>query len=303
MTRNILTIAITLIFGIAIGAYAGSREAVLSKVSDADSQAVVGATLDTSWLMDEETRSRAANDPQLMLQILDSLSAILNAEVAERRVLADELFSLREQLMALEANLGERAVQAISERRVEDRELRFRGRDPASSIEERLLLAGFDPDLARTVRQREDERQMKELYLRDQATREGWLNSQRYQQEIQELRTSGATIRQELGDDRYDQYLYAMGRPNRIGVDRVLKTSPAQQSGLREGDSIVAYDGERIFSVQELIAYETRGKAGETVTMEVIRDGRRVQIYVPRGPLGFTPSYRTVDPNNPADGN
>ncbi len=303
MTRNILTIAITLIFGIAIGAYAGSREGVRTGKSDEDMAAVAGAMLDTSWVIDEETKARAANDPQLMLQMLDSLSAILNAEVAERRVLAEELYSLREQLIELEANLGERAMQALSERRLENRELRSSGRDPGSNIEERLLLAGFDPDLARTVRQREDERQMNELYLRDQAMREGWLNSPRYQQELQELRTSGATIRQELGDDRYDQYLYAMGRPNRIGVNRVLKTSPAQQSGLREGDSIVSYDGQRIFSVQELIAYETRGKAGETVTMEVIRDGRRVQIYVPRGPLGFTPSYQTVDPTNPAQGN
>ena len=303
MTRNILTIAITLIFGIAIGAYAGSREGVLTTQSDKDRETAAGATLDTSWLMDEETKARAANDPQLMLQMLDSLSAILNAEVAERRVLAEELYSLREQLIDLEANLGDRAMQALSERRREDREVRFGGSDPASNIEERLRLAGFDPDLARSVRQREDERRMKELYLRDQAMREGWLNSPRYQQELQELRTSGAPIRQQLGDDRYDQYLYAMGRPNRIGVNRVLKTSPAQQSGLREGDSIVSYDGERIFSVQELIAYETRGMAGETVTMEVIRDGRHVQIYVPRGPLGFTPSYLTVDPNDSADSN
>ncbi len=300
MTRNILTIAITLVFGIAIGAYAGSREAVLSNKSDAEADTAAETTFDTGWLLDEEAKARAANDPQLMLQMLDSLSAILNAEVAERRVLAEELYSLRDQLTDLEANLGDRAMQALSERRREDRAAQFRGRDPAGNVEERLLLAGFDPDLARTVRQREDERQMNELYLRDQAMREGWLNSPRYAGELQELRTARATIRQDLGDHRYDQYLYVMGRPNRIGVNRVLKTSPAQQSGLREGDSIVSYDGERIFSVQELIAFETRGKAGETVTMEVVRDGRRVQLYVPRGPLGFTPSYSTVDPNDPA---
>ena len=95
MTRNILTIAITLIFGIAIGAYAGSREGVRTGKSDEDMAAVAGAMLDTSWVIDEETKARAANDPQLMLQMLDSLSAILNAEVAERRVLAEELYSLR----------------------------------------------------------------------------------------------------------------------------------------------------------------------------------------------------------------
>ena len=85
MTRNILTIAITLVFGIAIGAYAGSREAVLSNKSDPEADTAVGATFDTGWLLDDEAKARAANDPQLMLQMLDSLSAILNAEVKYAR--------------------------------------------------------------------------------------------------------------------------------------------------------------------------------------------------------------------------
>ena len=83
----------------------------------------------------------------------------------------------------------------------------------------------------------------------------------------------------------------------------ITSTEQAIRSKKHEPPNRISYGGQRVFSVQDLIAYETRGQGGETVTMELIRDGRRVQIYVPRGPLGFMPSYNSVDPNDPSGSN
>ncbi len=304
MTRNAAILVLTLLAGIAIGAYAAGSEGLLGDKTTPDTDSAGRANIEVSGLViDETTRARMLHDPQLMLKMLDSLTAILDAEVAERRVLAEALDQLRLEFIDLEENLAEKTMQAFAEREGGRPEARMSRRIRAGNTEERLILAGFDLEIARRVREDEDAQQMEQLYLRDQATREGWLNSPRYQEELQKLTAIGSKIRQDLGDDRYDQYLYAMGRPNRVGVNRVLESSPAKRAGLREGDAIISYGGQRVFSVQDLIAYETRGQGGETVTMELIRDGRRVQIYVPRGPLGFMPSYDSVDPNDPSGSN
>ena len=54
------------------------------------------------------------------------------------------------------------------------------------------------------------------------------------------------------------------------------------------GDEIVAYDGKRVFDVGELNALTLEGTPGESVVVDVRRDGQNVQLVMPRGPLGIT---------------
>jgi regulator of sigma E protease len=62
-------------------------------------------------------------------------------------------------------------------------------------------------------------------------------------------------------------------------VGQVAEGSPAEQAGLREGDRVVAVDGEPIALWQDLVAaLETR--PGEAVGMTVERDRRRVEVTV-----------------------
>ena len=171
MTRNAAILVLTLLAGIAIGAYAAGSEGLLGDKTTPDTDSAGRANIEVSGLViDETTRARMLHDPQLMLKMLDSLTAILDAEVAERRVLAEALDQLRLEFIDLEENLAEKTMQAFAEREGGRPEARMSRRIRAGNTEERLILAGFDLEIARRVREDEDAQQMEQLYLRDQAT-------------------------------------------------------------------------------------------------------------------------------------
>ena len=96
------------------------------------------------------------------------------------------------------------------------------------------------------------------------------------------------SLRTELGEADYERYLQAYGRPTAIPVRDVLASSPAERSGLQPGDEILAYAGKRVFDMRELNALTLEGTPGESVIVEVRREGQSVQLVMPRGPLGIT---------------
>ena len=71
-------------------------------------------------------------------------------------------------------------------------------------------------------------------------------------------------------------------------VRDVLASSPAERAGLKPGDEIMAYNGRRIFDMRELNALTLEGTPGESVVIDVRRDGQNLQLVMPRGPLGVT---------------
>jgi regulator of sigma E protease len=62
-----------------------------------------------------------------------------------------------------------------------------------------------------------------------------------------------------------------------IGVHDVMPGAPAEQAGLRAGDSIQAVDGHPIHTVAALLAYLQAG-AGKPVTLNVLRNGAQVTL-------------------------
>ncbi len=150
---------------------------------------------------------------------------------------------------------------------------------------EKLVAAGIPPGEVERLRLRYDRNRMDELYLNDQAAREGGLRTARHRAEIRDLRRS---LREEIGEDDYDLLLYAVGKNNRVILADVLRESPAMQTGLLPGDVLVRYDGRRIFNPRELKLATTQGKSGATVAVEVVRGGEQLRFFVPRGPLGVT---------------
>jgi hypothetical protein len=149
--------------------------------------------------------------------------------------------------------------------------------------ESQLLEAGFDGDEIERLRDRYDAYKMEELYLRDEATREGWAGRGRVRMETQAIRNS---FRSEVGDPAYDMVLFATGENNRVRLVDTLATSPARAANLQSGDLILRYAGENIFTVADLQASSRSGKAGGTIAIDVMRGGETVRLYLPRGPLG-----------------
>ena len=93
---------------------------------------------------------------------------------------------------------------------------------------------------------------MERLYLRDQAIREGWMDTDQYRERLQQLEFARGELRVELGDDAFDRYLYASDRPNRVRVQSLIDGSPAAAAGLRPGDVILSYGEQRILLFGDL---------------------------------------------------
>ena len=70
----------------------------------------------------------------------------------------------------------------------------------------------------------------------------------------------------------------------------VLGGSPGSKIGLQPGDELVSYSGDRVFSIRDLRNGSMQGDPGEDVVIEIERDGTRMQLTVPRGPIGITGS-------------
>jgi hypothetical protein len=146
-----------------------------------------------------------------------------------------------------------------------------------------LLEIGVPDHEAERLRELYEAEQLDELYLRDVATREGWMSTPRYRKDLQRLRRE---LRVELGDEDYDRVTYASGKFNRVAVDDVLQNSAGSAIGLRKGDVIVRYDGQLILTPPELRNATARGSADETTAIDVLRNSETLRFYVPRGPLG-----------------
>lgn len=157
-----------------------------------------------------------------------------------------------------------------------------------SQMERALAAAGLDSETAADIKYRQDDLAMSEMYLRDQATRENWMDTPRFREEMAKIDAQRTSVRDEIGDDdAYDRYLFAIGQTNRVRVDDVLSESPAAGVGLQTGDMIIRYGDTRLFAPRDLVDQTHSGSPGEMVRLEVLRNGQRFEVEVPRGPLGL----------------
>ncbi len=275
MLTRLLTLGFALAAGFVIGAWATDADDVRVPVPGDVKPAVP-----PSGIASPAADRRDAADTADVEAIIETIYATLDLEVRERQRLEADVEALSEQVAALRNRLGDTdpAPRGSDLRRAAVR----RG----AVTEERLVEAGFNAAEAGMIKRRLDEIEMDQLYLRDTARREGWLGSARYRDEIRAINERREGLREELGDTGWDRYLYAQGRPNRVTVDSVLTESPAFGAGIQVGDVIVNYDGQRVFTQSDIRTATASGQAGSMVAVEILRDGNRQQVYLPRGPMG-----------------
>ena len=235
---------------------------------------------------------RSTDELLPLAERLDRLEAGLDVEIALRQSLQAELVAITEQMTNLQAGDSERDRQDDPRREEIDRAAiqerfatRFANRTDNGSNRRlnQLVEAGFSPDQAQHITERESELQLEALYAQYDAIRDG---------EPSGPLTNGFDpqnqLRQELGDASYERYLDATGQSTSIGVQRVMDGSPGQAAGLQTGDEVIAYAGERVFNISDLNQLILEGAPGQPVVMDVLRDGQQIQLYVPRGPIGIT---------------
>lgn len=218
---------------------------------------------------------------------LETLTAVVRNEVEARLRLEAQIKTLSEQLARLQPSTGANASPHQT------------GTGQQGLDEKALLEAGVAPDLARTLRQRYEGLEMEQLYLRDRAVREGWSGSDRYREEFRKLNSGYDKLRGEFGEQAYDAMLYASGQDNRVIVASVMAESPAKGAGLQNDDIILSYGDQRIYNWGDLRSASSEGQAGETVSVTLERKGQRLQVYMPRGPLGVRLDSKRVKPDTP----
>lgn len=235
---------------------------------------------------------------------LDSLQDELKAAVQERQDIRLQLVALQEA--QLDEDFGEQFLPGSgtvitpedhisTAQRNRNGFGRFGG--PTSNEQYNgLIAAGIDPSLALDIKQRSDQWALARLELVDTAEREGWRRSDEFAEKMTELRDDRVDLREELGDDAYDSYLYVSGQDNRVVIQNIITGSAAQLSGIEQGDTFISYADQRVFTSRQLQVATRDGIRNELVPVVVQRNGQYLNLQVPRGPLGVTLGAVRVEP-------
>ena len=250
---------------------------------------MVSTWLVARWQADPITPSVAtfeAHYPGTSLLENNDFEAALAGVRADLQRETEAREALEMQLIRLEASITGQAT-ATGTTVPHDDEKSGPGETTALVGLDALLDAGIDAGTATWLQEQIDSVEMDELWLNDRASREGWRRSGRYLKEKRAIRARLAALRDELNnDDTWDRLLYATNRNNRVILQHVMRNSPAEQYGLQDGDYVISYDSQRIFTSQELVKAISGGQTGTTILLEVERDGQRLSFSLPNGPLG-----------------
>lgn len=287
MNKTVLTVILSIIAGFAAGAWSTSA-----------SQPGGGQTTDPADYFD-------AGAPAT--ERLAALERIVAEERDARLVLEEQLRALLDdfdrfdspdlqELLRLAAE-NRAQMDESSTQRAGRAESRRAMRDYSEMRTSQLVNGGFTEARANQILTLEDEVRMQALQAEYEAQRNGE-NFDRWAQSYD----AQAAFRENLGDADYEKYLQARGGESSITVREIIGSSPANRAGMRPGDRILSYDGDRVFSMFELKSKAFAGNPGEDVVVDIERDGQRLQLVLPRGPMGVTGSGGGMSFRNPFGG-
>ncbi|MBT8135245.1 MAG: PDZ domain-containing protein, partial [Gammaproteobacteria bacterium] len=184
---------------------------------------------------------------QLSPSISNPFSVREEDEQAETRLnyLENEVIVIKQQLQQIELALQDLSTTSTTGVSIPRSTVSSSNRF-ASALTRRLynldnlISGGVDPVLAEDIVRRKNRIELERLALQDRATREGYLNTQQYFDELEEINIDDVSLREELGDQRYDEYLFNSKQNNRIRISSVILGSAAEQAGIQDGDVVIS---------------------------------------------------------------
>ena len=268
---------------------------LLQKPSEQQSQAANSDTALDPTIPTKDTNTNTKSIPpdkiadiKSDIYELTALRELVQKEIAARKELETRLDDIQSRLNSIEnaeptSAAGETDQNSPITIRTNNRQGVSR---PGWINTQALLDAGLDEVQANKIRDVYENVEMEKLYLRDRAIREGWIGDERYRKETEQLDSRLEALHAELNEKEYDAYLFATGRPNRVIIESTLRTSPARDAGIRDGDSVIRYNNIRVFTWADLRDATTKCQTDSVVEVELDRQGQRQRAYVPCGPLG-----------------
>lgn len=207
-------------------------------------------------------------------------------------IIEDELELVKQQMHELEYALQNISTSVDTGSKL-SRSVPVTNNRPSSVFNRRiynidnLIKGGVDAGIAEDIVRRKNSIELKKLELQDRAKRDDYLGTQRYNDELESINQQDVNLREELGDQRYDEYLFNSKQNNRIKIASVMLGSAAEQVGIQKNDVVLSYDNNRMFNWQELKDATSEGQLGDYVSIDIYRDGAIYSFSVPRGPLGM----------------
>lgn len=110
-----------------------------------------------------------------------------------------------------------------------------------------------------------------------------------------DILTGGSRIGVSIRDLEEADAKTSKGATTGVVVEEVSNDSPAEKAGIRKGDVIVEFDGERVRSVRQLTRLVQETPAGRAVPAAVIRDGQRTTLTVTPTTRGSSFSFDRFD--------
>ncbi len=107
---------------------------------------------------------------------------------------------------------------------------------------------------------------------------------------IEELKTKGKVTRGYLGvylEDLTEDMKRALDLKSLEGVliNEVIANSPADNAGIKEGDVIIEYEGQKVTDVQSFRIMVASTTPGKTIKLKLIRDGKEIELRVKIGEM------------------
>ena len=164
---------------------------------------------------------------------------------------------------------------------------------------QKLTAAGVNPVDAQAMIERLDELALARLEADYRVRRDTGTGEAARQARVDRraIPRDSEIIREEFGDEAYDQYLYSLNQPNRVQVSSVLGESSAQSAGVQQGDVLRSFDGEPLFSVRDLTRQISEGDVERSYSLMVERNGEVIETWVPGGPLGVRVNGAVAQPD------
>lgn len=228
--------------------------------------------------------------PHQFEQQLRALTQRLEEESRLRQALAQQVTQLQQQLSSQQS-----MANSVTSVTADPVPLQTAATSYQASQQQRQKQMGLSKQQMDDYAVLLDQRHLALSELRITARREGWYQTERYHQAMNQLIVEKSPS-QLLSEDDYDRYIYVRDGKNRVAVKRILKTSAADQAGIEVGDIVFRYNGQRIYSPNDLYSAQAAEISTSLVSVEIKRQGQLLQYSLPKNALGVMVTATTEVP-------
>ena len=170
---------------------------------------------------------------------------------------------------------------------------------PSSEIDNRenIINSGINAYVADDILFRIEQQNTRRLELESIIQTSELSERREYSKELRELLNNKITLRSEMGDDAFDQYLFLNSQNNRVKVSSIKPGSTAESAGIMPNDVILYYDNHKILSSTDIKLASANAEISSNTIVVINRDGEEFSITLPGGILDIEFEPLLVDPD------